>query len=182
MRRYILLFLWLLSASTLRAVAGDAECLHSQLASGRWSKIRVQRTGVVKLSVDELRRMGFQAPERVRVFGYGGYLLPQHFARHTATDLPEVPTQRIGDGVLFYARGSVAWIPSIDLTSLVRERNYYSDEGYYFLTDSEEIPPTLFTPIQAPEQPDADLHLSTFDACVLHEEDAYSWGSSGRNL
>jgi hypothetical protein len=145
-------------------------------------KIRVQRTGVVKLSDAELRRMGFQAPERVRVFGYGGYLLSQRFDQLPAVDLPEVPTQRIGDGVLFYARGSVAWIPSTDLTSLVRERNFYSDYGYYFLTDSEEIPPTPFTPIQAPEQPDADLHLSTFDACVLHEEDAYSWGSSGRNL
>lgn len=52
--------------------------------------------------------MGFSRPEKVRVFGYGGYLLSQRFNEHPAADLPEVPLLRLSDGVLFYGRGTVS--------------------------------------------------------------------------
>ena len=87
------------------------DCTNSLLSSGRWTKIRVRNTGVFKITNAELKKMGFSRPEKVRVFGYGGYLLSQRFSEHPAVDLPEVPLLRLSDGVLFYARGTISWKP-----------------------------------------------------------------------
>lgn len=57
----------------------DARCSQSVLASGRWVKVRVPETGVYRLTDAELRKMGFSQPDRVRVFGYGGYRLSTVF-------------------------------------------------------------------------------------------------------
>lgn len=78
----------------------------SVLSSGRFVKIRVSDSGVYRITSAELRGMGFSNPDKVRLYGYGGYLLSNRFSEHPADDLPEVPLYRGGDGVLFYARGT----------------------------------------------------------------------------
>ena len=157
------------------------DCTNSLLSSGRWTKIRVRTTGVFKITDAELRKMGFSRPEKVRVFGYGGYLLSQRFSEHPAADLPEVPLLRLSDGVLFYARGTVSWKPDTQNTYFVRERNFYSDEGYYFLTDRDDIP-EMEPEVTASLQGTAANRLTTFNSYALYEKDAFSWANTGREL
>ena len=119
--------------------------------------------------------------EKVRVFGYGGYLLSQRFNEHPAADLPEVPLLRLSDGVLFYGRGTVSWTPDSQNTYFVRERNFYSDEGYYFLTDREDIP-EMETEIFSSLKETSANRLTTFNSFAIYEKDAYSWAGTGRQL
>ena len=157
------------------------DCTTSLLASGRWTKISVRNTGVFKITNAELKKMGFSRPEKVRVFGYGGYLLSQRFNEHPAADLPEVPLLRLSDGVLFYGRGTVSWTPDSQNTYFVRERNFYSDEGYYFLTDREDIP-EMETEIFSSLKETSANRLTTFNSFAIYEKDAYSWAGTGRQL
>ena len=46
----------------------------SVLSSGRFVKIRVSDSGVYRITSAELRGMGFSNPDKVRLYGYGGYL------------------------------------------------------------------------------------------------------------
>lgn len=169
------------STRSSETVSNDATCTNSLLSSGRWAKIRVNTTGVFKITNAELRRLGFSRPELVRIFGYGGYLLSRRFSEHPAVDLPEVPLHRLSDGLLFYARGTVSWMPDTRNTYFVRQRNFYSDEGYYFLTDRQDIPIQEIEVLPSSESTSAN-RLTTFNDYALHERDEYSWANTGRDL
>lgn len=150
---------------------------NSVLASGKFVKIRVSASGVYRITYSELKRMGFSDPSKVRLYGYGGYLLSRIFDEHPADDLPEVPMYRGGDAVLFYARGPISWKPAG--TYFTRERNFYSDFGYYFLTENGG------TPAEFPTEEAVAISenkIETFNAFALHEEDSYTWGKTGREL
>mgnify|MGYP002284558848 FL=1 len=105
----------------------------------------------------------------------------QRFNEHPAADLPEVPLLRLSDGVLFYGRGTVSWTPDSQNTYFVRERNFYSDEGYYFLTDREDIP-EMDTEIFSSLKETSANRLTTFNSFAIYEKDAYSWAGTGRQL
>lgn len=63
----------------------------------------------------------------------------------------------------------------------MRERNFYSDEAYYFLTDREDIPkPEALA--QTETLPAAEHVLTTFNDYALYEKDGYSWAGTGRHL
>lgn len=167
---------------------------NSVLSSGRFVKIRVPDTGVYRLTATELKKMGFLHPEKVRLYGYGGYLLSQQFALHPADDLPEVPLFRRADALLFYARGSISWNLNKQGTAFTRERNFYSDYGYYFLTEGDEAPiafptePSLLfagSSLLSTESSSFSTEpsrIETFDAYALYEQDTYSWSGTGREL
>ena len=168
-----------ISVTTLAATraATLATTENSVLSSGRFVKIRVSDTGVYRITQAELRKMGFSNPDKVRIYGYGGYLLSEKFSEHPADDLPEVPLYRGGDGVLFYARGTLHWKKTGD--TFVRIKNFYSDDAYYFLTESDEKPAEF--PVEDGTGSSSNI-IETFDAYALHETDAYSWAASGREL
>ena len=107
----------------------------SVLNSGHWVKIRVNESGVCRLSFDELRRAGID-PANVQVFGYGGAQKEQDFSLPNIDDLPYVPCYKGTDYILFYVQGPVSWKYSASQNRFVHTRNTYSDYGYYFLTDS----------------------------------------------
>ena len=81
---------------------------HSVLAQGKWVKIRVKKEGVHQLSHAQLKKMGFTDPAKVKLYGYGGRLLPDVFTFQNADalidDLNEVPLYRRGESVLFFCR------------------------------------------------------------------------------
>lgn len=150
---------------------------NSVLSSGRFVKIRVSDSGVYRITSAALRNMGFSNPAKVRLYGYGGYLLSTRFSEHPADDLPEVPVYRGGDGILFYARGTVSW-QKVGST-FTRVKNFYSDYAYYFLTENDEAP-AEFTVEDGTGS--STNRIETFDAYTFHENDAYSWSGSGREL
>lgn len=150
---------------------------NSVLSSGRFVKIRISDTGVYRITQAELRKMGFSNPDKVRLYGYGGYLLSEKFSEHPADDLPEVPLYRGGDGILFYGRGTLYWKKASE--SFVRIKNFYSDDAYYFLTEGDNKPAEFLVEDGTGSSTN---RIETFDAYALYEKDAYTWAASGREL
>ena len=61
----------------------------SVLSFGQWAKIKIAKTGVYKLTYEDLVNMGFSNPKAVRIFGYGGANLPDKNSVDGYDDLPE---------------------------------------------------------------------------------------------
>lgn len=151
---------------------------HSQLASGRWVKIRIPSTGIYKITHRELSSMGFSNPERVRLHGYGGHQLPESDIENCPDDLPEVPLWREGDYMLFYGRGPVSWEKSTT-NGYKHTTNTYATHGYYFLTESDSIAPMPFPNTEIPVTENAS-EVTTTQAYQLYEKDRFNWMSRGR--
>ena len=168
-------------STSLRAAAPkvQAYAAHSLLAEGRWVKISVPSTGIYKLSDSRLRELGFSDPSRVRLYGYGGYLLPEGLNQLPPDDLCEMPLWRVSDGILFYGQGTVKWIPSARREYFSRQQNFYARAGYYFLTEAAES--ASFPQSGEPSGLPADT-ADVFNDYALYEVDGYNWASSGREM
>ena len=99
----------------------------SVLRSGSWAKVQVSETGIHRLTADVIRRAGFSDLSKVKIYGYGGALVPEkltqdYLAAHD--DLKEIPTCTVGDAKYFMAQGSVSWC---EQSTTMRKRNTYSD-------------------------------------------------------
>lgn len=117
----------------------------SALAEGRWVKVKVRTTGVHAITDSELRAMGFDDPSRVTVHGFPAVVLSNYrLTSASPDDLPQVPTLRRGNRLLFYAVGDVDFnlyttrsggtvLYPVNLT-----RNYFARCSEYFLTDSRK--------------------------------------------
>lgn len=150
---------------------------HSVLREGSWAKIAVPSTGFYQLTDDVVRRAGFTDINKVKIYGYGGNLVPeilsQEYIKET-DDLHEVPSCIVNGRRLFYAKGPVSWE---SISSDVRTRNPYSAKGYYFITQSDTEPL-----IVSDEEMLAANYPAADDYHSLHEVDDYAWYEGGRNL
>ena len=113
--------------------AGERYAANSVLAQGRWVRISVKENGIHKITDSELENMGFQNPATVRLFGYGGHILPESGIENLSDDLQEIPLWRESGYVLFNANGVLKW--KYDGGRFVHEQNVYSHYGCYFLTE-----------------------------------------------
>lgn len=178
MRRKILSII--LSVITITAWAADETTTyasHSVLRSGTWAKIQVSGTGIRRLTNDVIRRAGFSDMSKVKIYGYGGALVPEkltqdYIASHD--DLQEIPTCTVGGEKYFMAQGSVSWS---DATTTLRTRNPYYDYGCYFITESsgEALTTTEEALLSALNEDYNSYHY-------LHEKDQFAWHQIGRNL
>lgn len=150
---------------------------HSVLAEGRWAKIRVSETGIHELTADVIRKAGFSNMDKVKIYGYGGNLVPEVLTDsylRECDDLSEVATCTVGGRCLFYAKGPVSWSSA---TTTVRTRNPYSDYGYYFITENDGAPKTC-----TEQELMENVTKSNDIYHILHEKDEYAWYNGGRNL
>lgn len=161
---------------TLPAAKRYAE--HSVLREGRWAKIRVAESGIYQLTSALVRQAGFTDINKVKLYGYGGNLInetldPKDLVEHD--DLKEVATCNVDGKRLFYARGPVSWETE---TADRRTRNYYSNYGYYFLTEDTSSEPAKvdYDTFVASFYPSPDFYHD------IHEQDAFSWYKGGRNF
>jgi hypothetical protein len=156
----------------------------SALSEGKWVKIRVDKTGIYKLSYADLKKMGFADPGKVSVHGYGGWILDEDFSKPYTDDLPAVAVWRGSDYLLFYARGPVKWTYekvnyyNETVEQFIHENNPYSMYGYYFVTDATPTGEMKSTPSVG----GASLQITTFDDYMLHEKENISVNNSGREL
>lgn len=163
-----------------REVPADRYAAHSILSTGRWVKVRVADNGIHMLTHAYLKSLGFNNPDQVRLYGYGGHRLSENDVNSWRDDLCEVPLWRESNHMLFYANGPVQWQLEADNT-FRHIRNVYSDYGYYFLTESTESVPATF-PKLAEDSVLLSNPIKTTPAYALHEIDAYAWYHGGRNL
>lgn len=152
---------------------------NSVLAGGNWKKIKIEKTGIYKITYDELRKMGFPDPMKVSVHGYGGWPIDEDFTKPYTDDLPAVAVWRGESYLLFYGKGCCKWEYNEPEKRFVHTNNPYSKYGYYFLTDGQAI--KYMELISSPEN-NPSLLVTDFDEYILHETDYVSVNKSGRDL
>ncbi|HJX72067.1 MAG TPA: type IX secretion system sortase PorU, partial [Bacteroidales bacterium] len=158
----------------------------SVLSTGEWFKISIQKSGVYKLTYNDLAELGISNPENVRIYGNGGKILPLMNNESRPDDLTENAiymekgadgTFNTGDYILFYGQGVVTW--EFDQTQqLFRHSvNEYSAYSYYFLTSSFG-PGKRMESVSILAEP-ADTIITSFDDYDYHERNLYNLIQSG---
>lgn len=142
---------------------------NSVLASGRWVKVRVSERGIHQITTAQLSEMGFTDPSKVRLFGYGGNILPETDIHTLVDDLCEVPLWRESDRLLFYANGTTSW--SYKSGKYTHKENVYSLYGYYFLTEENAAPASFPVAAKATSYTSTNVTFPDYD---LYENDAIS--------
>ncbi|MCH8534393.1 MAG: type IX secretion system sortase PorU [Flavobacteriaceae bacterium] len=163
--------------------------LSSKLASGKYYKFKVEKTGIQRIDRNFLRQLGFNVnqinPSRIKIYGHGGESLPLRNSETPASyfDLPELPLQVNGgedgsfddeDEVLFFASSTVNTFSSTNQSHI----NPYSDEAYYYIT-VDGGPGLRIAEASQPTGSAAHL-LTTFRDEQFHEIDEVSLSLVGR--
>lgn len=181
-RILIFLFIFVLPLS--------ASAQPSVLAGGEWYKIAVTRPGIHKIDFAFLQKAGINPaglnPKNIRLYGYGGGMLPQANIQPRPDDLPENAVYiegesdgrfDNGDYMLFYAQSPHAVFYDPEQKLFRHQTNLYSDTAFYFFTISD-------TPgMRVHDQPSisgAAHTISTFDDYLFHEKDLTNQIQSGR--
>jgi len=162
---------------TPQATVEERYASKSVLSEGKWIKIRVSEEGIYELTRSKLAELGFTDMNRVKLYGYGGRILPQTFVfsgrNALIDDLREVPLYHKAESVLFFAEGTVTRDGSD------HKNNHYSRHSYYFLTEGDS-PASLQT---APE-PSAPTETETATTRYLSilDHDAFGWYAGGSEM
>ena len=152
---------------------------NSVLSAGKWVKISVSQRGVHQITASQLSKMGFKDIEKVRIYGYGGNVLPEQNIHTLPDDLCEVPFLREGSRLLFYAAGTVSWSYNRTSGGYVHKQNVYSRASHYFLTESEGEPASFHL---SPKASDAAVTLTAYPDYELYEKEEHTLCNLGRVL
>jgi hypothetical protein len=171
---------------------------NSVLKSGKWVKISIPKTGIYKLTYEDLSSMGISSPENVRIFGYGGALLREYYDTINEPfpyidDLPEVAIYmnkggdnkfNAGDYVLFYGQGTVSWTyntpPGYSSKMFYHTLNYYANEAYYFVTSDAGTGKRVI--LKDAETETTGNDITSFTYYDAHEVDLVNLASGGREF
>lgn len=148
---------------------------NSVLASGTWKKIHITEDGMYRLTPEFLSKMGFQNPDNVHLYGYGGHQQNEVIdADNDFDDLEEVPLYKNSKGeLLFWGNGLVKW------NGVNRIFNAYATQATYFLTEGEKREDITIAPDYTG---DVKHNVTSALAHSLHEVDDFAWFRAGRNL
>jgi len=148
---------------------------NSILAQGKWSKFKVNETGVYRIDKNFLRSLGVPEgtdPRTVKVYGFGGKMLPLANKDNAYFDMPELAIQfkgeedgviNDGDYILFYGVGTKGW-DSENLTHL----NLYSNDAYYYVTYGGTAGKRMQTYVEPSAQ--ATETFTDYKTRVFHEQ------------
>jgi len=169
---------------------GSRYAVNSVLASGKWIRMQVKENAIYKLTYDDIKKQGISDPSKVKIYGYGGWILPEDFTKPYIDDLPEVAVYMDkgsdgifspGDYLLFYGRGPIQWTYNSASDVYEHVNNPYSMYGSYFMTESDTGPKEMETTGLSDSSSEATL-LTTFDDYAVYEKDTISILNSGREL
>ncbi|UYQ92291.1 type IX secretion system sortase PorU [Chitinophaga horti] len=171
----------------IKAYAQRTYASHSVLADGSCYKLAVTGPGVYKIDISLLNSMGINtlnlSSASVRLFGYGGAMLPEDNASPRFDDIPEnaIYIHDGGDGtingndyILFYTSGNEAWQPNAQ--HFQHQSHLYADTAYYFL----KIGGTGKRVVLDNGQPAAGKTITTYDFRAYTENDKVNVLGSGQ--
>ena len=159
---------------------------NSVLASGKWYKFKVEKTGIHKIDKAFLQSLGLKTddinPRNLKIYGNGGQTLPLLNVKNTYFDLPENSIQVIGeedgnfgnnDYILFYGTNTEGYVMDND-----SNLNPYSDESYYYITADGSAGKR----VSAMVEPTGTVEhvISQFTDYQFHEKDEESPTKMGR--
>ncbi len=158
----------------------------SVLASGAWLKVAVATDGLYQITADQLREAGWNPaqinPSRLKLYGYGGGMLPQPLDSVYFQNLPENAIWVTGaeddrlddqDAIIFYGQSPdcLRYRSSGPTHPLHYEKNLYADSSYYFLTVGEV--PGLRV-VATPFEPNGGATVTEYNAYAAYENDAFN--------
>ena len=171
-------------------IKGHSQTSNSVLSKGDWYKFSVDTTGVFKIDISLLQKMGINTtnlnPRNIRIFGNGGEMLPQRNDSFRYDDLQEnalfVRGEDDGvfhndDFILFYAKGPHDWVVNSSQETAAHRQNLYSDKAYYFLTVTEGVGKRIsnFPEISLP----STKKITVFDDYVFYEKETRNLFAAG---
>ena len=176
---FLMLMAWgLVKTPCASAFSLDTYAPSSKLSSGRWVKIKVSSSGVYLIPNSELQRWGFSDPSKVKIYGYGGAPISDVLtADNYIDDLPQAMSEATSRGVVFYAQGAVVPV-EVSGGGIDYDRNYYSTDGYYFVTDGGDDAISATTGTAGVSGSVA----GSFTEMVYHEQELVSPGSTGHTF
>ncbi len=162
----------------------DTYATNSVLAEGRWVKISVDQSGVYALTRSALRNMGFNDPQRVRIYGYGARQIADRLTiQNYVDDLPAVQSIVNAQGsVIFYAQGPDYWSNTAS-NKYDKILNLYSTRGYYFVTEIDAANDSLPVPQPTTAGRAGNIgEISVVTGRIHHEQSLATPGESGAEL
>ncbi len=108
----------------------------SVLKSGHWVKVKIESSGMQRISYATLKEWGFDNPSAIAVYGNGGRALPRGNSEYRIDDLAKCPVIHANNGIVFYGASAdyFKYDSTSDLFKLVQHS--YDSGGYYFITSS----------------------------------------------
>ncbi len=161
----------------------------SVFATGDWYQMRINKTGVYKLTTANLRAMGIDVANtnanQIKVYGFGGMVDEENSGLHYP-DIPEVAIQvhdggdgkmNEGDYILFYAQAADMWHYYESLRYFYHTNNHYSEYSYYYVRVSPEVSKAIETVANANNYTD---EANSFIDYGLIEDELVNLGQFGR--
>ncbi|MEY4903386.1 MAG: hypothetical protein RLZZ292_1201 [Bacteroidota bacterium] len=119
----------------------------SVLSEGDNYKIGIDKSGIHKLSYDFFKNTlkidpATLNPQKIKIYGNGGGMLPERLASPRADDLLENAIQVVGeedgkfdanDYVLFYANNADTWAYDSTAKTMRLVKNFYAEKSFYFI-------------------------------------------------
>lgn len=168
------------STSHMSAFSPQSRVATSKLATGRWVKVKVNNSGIYAITNSDIKKWGFSNLTKVHVFGFGGAPISEILSDQIPDDLPQVPTLRSGDRILFYAQGPTTWKTQRGDLSFLQEQHPYARAGYYFITDQEQYGDLSVTKLS--NSATGQNITNTFTERIFHEQEIVNPGETGREL
>ena len=187
----IISFLFSITYGTTARAQTPAWASHSVLASGKWTKLAINSSGIYRIGYNDLKEMGIDPatinPANIRLYGNGGGMLPEIIGTPWPDDLIEnaiwVEGQSDGrfdatDYILFYGKGPDTWSYDSQQKLFVHQKNLYSDKSFYFLTIDSGIGLRVKTKNQSSSTP--THQVTTYNDYAVYEKDEINIIRSGR--
>lgn len=153
---------------------------NSVLSAGTWLKIKINKSGIYKISFTDLQRLGIQNPDKVRIFGNGGKMLSFYNDGSAVDDLRENKILIANNAVYFYGEGPVEWKREALSGFYTHQKHLYSEYAWYFISSDydSQLNNIIVSEDQTPSPPTHDV--STFTDFAFHEIDSVNLIGSGR--
>ena len=154
----------------------------SKLATGKWVKITIPENGIYQITAQELTQMGFSNIENVRIYGKGGHPITEKLDGTATDDLQQIPFIIHDNKLCFYGNGPIQFTIENPTSAAhyVRNRNAYSNAGYYFITEGNGA--SMLTPTQVNNSlSTGNVRWASLDY-MLHEQELHSQSLTGRQL
>lgn len=166
----------------------------SVLAAGNWLKVGLTQSGVYKLDYNYFKNiLGLNVdsldPRTIRVYGNGGFLLPESNSVYRPDDLQENAIYVSGeadgkfditDYVLFYGQSPTRWAKQASSSCIKFKHvvNIYSDSSYYFITT--DLGSGKRIQQQASNASTSNIAVNTFDDYAYYENNSVNLIHSGK--
>ncbi|NPA67476.1 MAG: type IX secretion system sortase PorU [Chlorobi bacterium] len=155
---------------------------NSVLRSGTWKKIRIEKSGIYKITFEQLRAMGFNNPENIRIFGNAFGWLPMIAGENRPDDLTENDILIKDNAVYFFGQGPDRWDYDETDNLFIPVHHFYSQYAYYFLTDDYESGYDNRIKNELSSTLPETRTVTEYDALGVHETDNLHIEDTGRRM